>query len=53
MIKLIGKILKKLQPNSLYLKLKKIYEIIIKSNCTYLGPVVFTYKQDYIDVYPS
>ena len=28
-------------------------EAIIKSNCTYLRPVVFTYKKDYIDVHHS
>lgn len=26
-------------------------EIIIKSNCTYLRPVIFNYKNDYIDVH--
>jgi hypothetical protein len=28
-------------------------EAIIKSNCTYFRPVVFTYKKDYIDVHHS
>ncbi len=28
-------------------------EVIIKSNCAYLRPVVFTYKKDYIDVQHS
>ena len=28
-------------------------EVIIKSNCAYLRPVVFNYKQDYIDVHHS
>ena len=28
-------------------------EAIIKSNCTFLRPVVFTYKKDYIDVHHS
>lgn len=28
-------------------------EVIIKSNCTFLRPIIFTYKQDYIDVHHS
>ncbi len=28
-------------------------EVIIKSNCTYLRPIIYTYKQDYIDVHHS
>ena len=31
----------------------KSLEANIKSNCAYLRPVVFTYKQDYIDVHHS
>ena len=28
-------------------------EAILKSNCAYMRPVIFTYKQDYIDVHHS
>ena len=50
-----------IQSNSIDITLKNYSDLInkeekeanIKSNCAYLRPVVFTYKQDYIDVHHS
>ena len=39
--------------HSIIIKIKDTHNIIIKSNCYFLRPIVFNYKKNFIDVYHS